>query len=97
MKRVLMLPILWNSAGREYNPDFIVVEAEGTHWVVEVKMDKEMGAADVLGKRAAALRWANYVTADERVTVRWRYLLMSEADVEAARGSWSVMKALAGS
>lgn len=59
-------------------------------------MDKEMGAADVLGKRTAALRWANYVSADQRVAVRWRYLLISEADVEAARGSWPAMKALAG-
>ncbi|MGH9064122.1 MAG: DUF6788 family protein, partial [Acidimicrobiales bacterium] len=36
------LPILWNSGGQRYNPDFIVIENDGTHWVVEVKMDKEM-------------------------------------------------------
>jgi type III restriction enzyme len=48
------LPILWNSAGQEYNPDIIVVDADGTHWVVEVKMDKEMASLDVKGKRDAA-------------------------------------------
>ena len=36
------LPILWNSGGQEYNPDLIVIEADGTHWVVEAKMNKEM-------------------------------------------------------
>ncbi len=59
------LPILWSSAGREYNPDLIVIDADGTHWVVEVKMDKEMESADVKGKREAARRWANHVSAQD--------------------------------
>jgi type III restriction enzyme len=88
------LPILWNSAGREYNPDFIVIENDGTHWIVEVKMNKDMTSADVLGKREAAKRWANYVTADERVGVTWRYLLASESDIDDAKGSWSALKKL---
>ena len=46
------------------------------------------------GKRDAARRWANYVTADESVGVTWRYLLASEADVETSRGSWPALKAL---
>ncbi|MGO9181167.1 MAG: DEAD/DEAH box helicase [Candidatus Limnocylindrales bacterium] len=86
------LPILWSSSGQEYNPDFIVLEAEGTHWVVEVKMDKEMASEDVMGKRDAARRWANYVTADEQVAAVWRYLLVSEADVDTAKGSWAALK-----
>jgi type III restriction enzyme len=88
------LPILWNSAGQEYNPDLLVVETDGTHWVVEVKMDKEMTADDVRKKREAALRWANYVTADEKVDATWRYLLVSETDVETAKGSWEALKSL---
>lgn len=79
------LPILWNSGGQQYNPDLIIIETGGDHWVVEVKMDKEMQSEDVLGKREAAKRWANYVTADREVGVTWRYLLVSEADVETAR------------
>lgn len=42
----------------------------------------------------AAKRWANYVTADASVGVTWRYLLVSEADVETAKGSWSALKKL---
>ena len=90
------LPILWNSGGQHYNPDFLVVETDGTHWVVEVKMDKEMASADVQGKREAATRWANHVSASDEVGVTWRYLLASEADVSTAKGSWSALKALTG-
>jgi len=88
------LPILWNSFGQQYNPDFIVIEAGGTHWVVEVKMDKEMTSEDVQRKREAAKRWANHVSADDQIGVTWRYLLASETDVATAKGSWSALKGL---
>jgi type III restriction enzyme len=90
------LPILWNSAGQEYNPDLIAVESGGTRWVVETKMDKEMVSEDVNGKREAARRWANYVTADPMVGFTWRYLLVSETDVDTAKGSWASLKKLGG-
>jgi type III restriction enzyme len=90
------LPILWTGGGREYNPDFITIDQDGIHWLVEVKMDKEMTTPEVKGKRDAARRWANYVTADEKTKVTWRYLLLSEADVETAKGSWPPLKKLGG-
>jgi type III restriction enzyme len=91
------LPILWTDGGREYNPDFITVDAQATHWVIEVKMDKDMATPDVMGKRDAARRWANYVSADEKLgATRWRYLLVSETDVTTAKGSWAALKALGG-
>ena len=90
------LPILWNSAGQEYNPDLIVIQRDGTHLVVEVKMDKEVTAADVQGKREAALRWANHVSASAEVGAQWRYLLVSESDITTAKGSWAALKKLGG-
>ncbi len=90
------LPILWNSLGQEYNPDLIVIDVDETHWVVEVKMDREMASEEVRGKRDSAMRWANYVTADVKVRVPWRYLLVSETDVETARASWPALKKLGG-
>ncbi len=86
------LPILWNGAGNRYNPDFIAVETDATHWIVEVKADNEMGDADVQSKKQAAKRWANHVTADTQVGVRWRYLLVSESQIAMAKGSWSSLK-----
>jgi type III restriction enzyme len=88
------LPILWNSGGQEYNPDLIVVENDNAHWVVEVKMDKEMGTIDVQGKREAATRWAHHVSAEPSVGATWRYLLVSESDIETAKGSWEALKRL---
>jgi len=66
------------------------------HWVVEVKMDKEMQSADVQRKRDAARRWANYVSGDDKVGTCWRYLLVSETDVKNAKGSWDALKGLGG-
>ncbi len=77
------------------DPDFIAIDQEGIHWLIEVKMDKEMTSADVAGKRNAARRWANHVSADEQVNTTWRYLLASETDIETARGSWPALKSLA--
>jgi type III restriction enzyme len=90
------LPILWNSVGQEYNPDLIVIQKDGDHLVVETKMDKEMTAADVQAKRNAALRWANHVSASAEVGTQWRYLLVSETDINTAKGSWAALKKLGG-
>lgn len=91
------LPILWTEGGREYNPDFVAIDKASVHWLVEVKMDKEMETPAVQGKREAAQRWANHVSADEKVGgVRWRYLLLSESDVRTAKGSWEALKGLGG-
>jgi type III restriction enzyme len=89
------LQIRWKEL-KEYNPDFVAVELGGDHWVIEVKMDKEMEREDVQGTRQAALRWANHVSADDKVDVQWRYLLVSEADVKTANGSWDALKRLGG-
>lgn len=89
------IPILWNAAGQQYNPDLVVVESDSTHWLVEIKMDKEMASADVQSKREAATRWANHVSADESVGTKWRYLLVSESDIDTAKGSWEALKRLA--
>lgn len=88
------LPILWSSAGKWYHPDFLVLEVDQTHWVVEVKANREMESVDVRAKREAAMRWANHVSADPAVGTRWRYLLVSEQDVIDAKGSWEQLKHL---
>ncbi len=57
-------------------------------------MDKEVGSEDVQGKREAAKRWANHVTADPQVGATWCYLLVSETDIKTAKGSWPALKKL---
>ena len=53
-----------------------------------------MSTEAVKSKREAAQRWANHVSADSQVSVTWRYLLLSEADVAMAKGAWPALKRL---
>ena len=87
-------PILWSGMKTNYNPDFIVVEKAETHYMTEIKMEKEGSSPSVLGKAEAALRWVNFVNSDPKTDVSWAYLLVLESDVEAAKGSWAALKAL---
>lgn len=87
------LPIVWEEGS--YNPDFIAVASDGTHWVVEVKSDRDLKSDEVQAKRQAAQRWANHVSASSKVKEKWRYLLVSEADVKAANGDWKALQNLA--
>lgn len=88
------LPILWHGSGSQYNPDFIAIDTDDVHWIVEVKMNKEMASAEVQGKREAAIRWSQHVNADEKVAETWRYLLVSENHVKTAKGSWMALRGL---
>ncbi len=88
------LKILWQSDGREYNPDFVALEKKGKHWLIETKATKDVETADVKGKETAARRWARYVSDDPSVGAEWGYLLLSEEDIEAARGSWAALRRL---
>ncbi|HET7571604.1 MAG TPA: DEAD/DEAH box helicase family protein [Gaiellaceae bacterium] len=86
------LRIVWESDGRVYEPDFVAVEQDGTHWVVEAKADRDLPSREVAGKELAAKRWAQHVGA--QTGVEWRYLLAGETDVAEARGSWASLKQL---
>jgi type III restriction enzyme len=89
------LPILWTNAGQQYNPDFVAVETDGDHWLIEVKADRDMTTEAVVGKRNAAKRWVQYVNADSSVSETWHYLLASETDIKTAKGDWEAIKRLA--
>lgn len=91
------LPISWRSGGG-YNPDFLVSLAKNERLIVEVKADNQMKSADVAAKREAAKRWANYVNTSPEFAsgARWAYLLVSESDVEDARGSWAALRGMGG-
>lgn len=89
------VPITWTGSGRRYNPDFVVIEETGNKqhgWLVETKADRDMTTAEVADKRKAARKWANTVNSSPDVHMEWRYLLLSEQDVDDAKGSWEFMK-----
>jgi type III restriction enzyme len=81
--------------GGTYNPDFLAA-GDGQRWVIETKADRELQTQNVQAKREAAQRWANHVSADERVTERWNYMLIGETDLRQARGDWRALAAVTG-
>lgn len=88
------LPILWRSDGRSYNADLIVVEQDGTSWVVEVKADDAISSGDVQAKRRAAKRWVNTVNSSGQANAPWGYLLVCETDIDDAKHSWGALKTI---
>jgi type III restriction enzyme len=76
--------------GGVYNPDFIAA-ADRHRWVIETKADRDLQTENVQAKRQAAQRWANHVSADERVPEEWSYVLVGETDLRQAHGDWSAL------
>ncbi|MDP2712555.1 MAG: DEAD/DEAH box helicase family protein [Solirubrobacteraceae bacterium] len=75
----------------DYFPDFIAIDAHGSHWVIEGKSDKHSQDADVLRKKEAAERWARAVR-DEGGFGDWHYVFATESDIKQAAGSWVGLK-----
>lgn len=87
----LRITYLSGAVQRQYEPDFIVIDAEGVHWIVEGKRDSEMTSPIVIAKRDAAAAWVNTVNASDEVHETWAYLLASESVCSAA-SSWAALK-----
>lgn len=87
----LRIPYLLGAVQRQYEPDFIVIDKQGTHWIIEGKADTEMSSPTVTSKRDAARAWVNTVNASDAVPEKWGYLLASES-VIASSSSWTSLK-----
>ncbi|KNX38626.1 DEAD/DEAH box helicase [Luteipulveratus halotolerans] len=72
---------------KSYEPDLIVIDHAGVHWVVEGKRDSEMTSPVVQAKSAAAAEWVGTVNASDEVHETWAYVLASES-VCAAAQTW---------
>lgn len=77
-----------------YFPDLIVLDAQGSYWVIEGKSDKNARDADVLRKREAAEHWARAVRDDGQFG-DWHYVFATESDIKGA-GSWTGLKVATG-
>lgn len=88
----LRITYLQGAIQRDYEPDFIVIDDDGTHWIVEGKADSEMTNPTVLAKADAAKAWIAAVNASPSVQQQWGYLLAGETAIAAA-GSWTALKA----
>jgi type III restriction enzyme len=71
-----------------YFPDFIAIDTEGTHWLIEGKADDHAKDDSVLRKKNAAESWARAVR-DDGDFGPWRYMFATESDIKQAGGSWN--------
>jgi type III restriction enzyme len=81
-------------SGGHYYPDFIVIDDQDVHWVVEGKADDDAYDTRVQAKRTAAEDWARFVR-DAGEHGVWRYLFATETMIRQAAGSWTNLKRIA--
>lgn len=80
--------IAWK--GGRYHPDFVVVDKDGAHWVIEAKADKAaVDSAEVASKSEAAEAWIDRVNSSKSFGT-WRYKLATEMKIAAAVGWRSI-------
>ncbi|CAM3630154.1 restriction endonuclease [Micrococcus flavus] len=68
-----------------YYPDFLALDADGTHWIIEGKNDAGAGDATVQLKREAAQRIVReLIGMEEFMDQRWGYLIAYEGEIARA-------------
>jgi type III restriction enzyme len=77
--------------GRKYFPDFIVIDRENAHWIVEGKSDRDARDTEVIDKRRAGEDWARSARDDGRFGT-WRYVFATETQIKNAQ-SWEELVA----
>jgi type III restriction enzyme len=73
-----------------YFPDFVALDTDGSHWLIEGKSDKNANDADVLRKKDTAENWARSVR-DDGEFGNWHYVFATETHIRHA-GSWTALK-----
>lgn len=78
----------WSGGERFYNPDFVVLDANGNYWIVEAKATSKIDDNEVQDKRSVAENVMRKITGDDRFPDQWGYILVSERDI-AAVSTWT--------
>ncbi|WP_063046005.1 DEAD/DEAH box helicase [Nocardia pseudovaccinii] len=80
-------PIWIEYDGGKYFADFIAVDSNGDHWLIEGKADDDASDPDVVMKRRAAEAWVEKVNS-AGVYGDWHYLFATETVIANAKGRW---------
>lgn len=86
--------VYYNAKDR-YFPDFVALDTEGVHWIIEGKDERGRDDARVQAKRKAAEALVRHLIAKEEFAgQQWGYLIAYEQDTAKA-DSWEDLKTLA--
>ncbi len=78
--------IYWANNSKQYYPDF-VVETKDCIYMIETKAADQVGSAEVLDKRKAALKYCKYASEFTKANrgKQWRYMLIPHNEVSSSR------------
>ena len=86
--------IYYNSKDRYY-PDFVALDTDGIHWIIEGKDERGRDDAKVQAKRKAAESLVQHLAAEEAFAGQhWGYLIAYEQDTARA-DTWDDLKSFA--
>lgn len=86
--------VYYNAKDR-YFPDFVALDTNGVHWIIEGKDERGRDDARVQAKRKAAEALVRRLVAEDAYTGQhWGYLIAYEQDIARA-DSWEDLKAFA--
>lgn len=78
----------------KYNPDFVALDKDGVHWIIEGKSDKGHHDMIVAAKRKAAEQVVRKISSHPDFTGQhWGYLIAFESDIQNS-DTWGDLKAL---
>ena len=77
---------------QRHYPDFIVVDGNGEHWLVEGKADDRANDPEVLEKKAAGFEWTRFANDSGDAPATWHYLFATETAIKQAGGTWTALK-----
>ena len=86
---------VYYNAKERYFPDFVALDTDGVHWIIEGKSEKGREDAVVQAKRKAAESLVRKLAAEDAFAgQKWGYLVAYEQDIARAE-SWADLKSFA--
>ena len=87
--------ILYGKNQRHYFPDFLVVDENSIHWLVEIKDDNNPNP-EIEEKNQAAKEWVNTLNLElgeeARKNEKWRFLFITKGDMGKSHENWNMLK-----
>ena len=76
----------WYNGYRRYYPDFIVIDNNEIHYLVETKSEEDRDNEVVRRKAEAANKWIEKLNSKQ--TKKWTYWFITEEDIDKSGGDW---------
>ncbi|MCE8159084.1 MAG: DEAD/DEAH box helicase family protein [Candidatus Moeniiplasma glomeromycotorum] len=87
--------ILYGKNQRHYFPDFLVIDENDIHWLVEIKDDNNPNP-EIDEKNQAAKEWVNALNLElgeeARKNEKWRFLYITKGNMSKSHEKWDMLK-----